>query len=570
MEKISVPIIGIDLGTTYTVCAYYDQEEKTSKILPIEQPWNGWEKDKFKQSKQLSSTVFLHQSENALTYAYVGHFCNELRKYPVQDQTYRLFKSIKRQMGTGWKTRFNDTIWTPPIISGIILKTVSNSVQSYFGCAPEHVVITVPAAFSTEQRRETIAAAKLAGFDHKKIRLIDEPTAALLYYIVKNPQEFINQEQKYITMLDIGGGTFDVSIIEVSGSNDKLAIDTIACSRYNEVAGDDFDLNLAALLLEKMKGGLAYFEGLDKQEQRNFAWRLLAEAERIKKEISISASQKSKVSRIELKRSPPESPYRIDELPQKRRLADTIIFQELTAVLEPYFYLDKQNKSKNLYYPTIYKPILEAFDTANKVLEMTDFGHDTIDKVFCTGGSSRLYHFQEVIGKFFGQQPKIIDPDFAVARGASLFYPITDNKVTIGEQSIKISFKRRLFDGVYLKSEKGKLLEIIPPNIPIPSERGTQDIGLVMPRQDYRLTIEVYIGRGSDDSLMLSCPKQEIHFSNLIPENTPIHIGYTITDDNQVHLAFTTGNHEGKLQIVDDYNLGLDKFRLPEVNRVSR
>ena len=326
MEEITAPIVGIDLGTTYTVCSYYDREEKTSKILPIEQPWNGWEKDKFKQSKQLASTVFLYSpNENASTYAYVGHFCNELRKYPIQEQTYRLFKSIKRQMGTGWKTTFNDTIWTPPIISGIILKTVANAIQSYFSRSPEHVVITVPAAFSTEQRRETISAAKLAGFDYKTIRMIDEPTAALLQYIVTNPQEFIDQGQKYIAMLDIGGGTFDVSVIEISVSDDELLIDVIACSRYNEVAGDDFDLNLAALLLEKMRDGHTYFESLNEQEQRDFAWRLLAEAERIKKEITSSVSQKSK---IDLKRKPPKSPYRIDRLPRKRHLADTVTFEE--------------------------------------------------------------------------------------------------------------------------------------------------------------------------------------------------------------------------------------------------
>src|SRR5262245_31807196 len=121
MGKISVPIIGIDLGTTYTVCTYYDHEEQTSKILPIEQPWNGWEKNNFNQAKQLDSTVFLvRPNENDPIYAYVGHYCNELRKYPSRDQTYRLFKSIKRQMGTGWKINFDNTIWTPPRISGII------------------------------------------------------------------------------------------------------------------------------------------------------------------------------------------------------------------------------------------------------------------------------------------------------------------------------------------------------------------------------------------------------------------------------------------------------------------
>ena len=90
-----------------------------------------------------------------------------------------------------------------------------------------------------------------------------------------------------------------------------------------------------------------------------------------------------------------------------------------------------------------------------------------------------------------------------------------------------------------------------------------------MPQQDHRLAIEVFIGRGSHDPLMISSPKQEIYFKNLIPENTPIHVGYTITDNNEVHLFFKAGDNEGELRVVDDYNLGLDKFSLPEVNNVS-
>ncbi len=568
MKGIAEPIIGVDLGTTFTVCSYYDRQEKISKILPIEQPCKGWRKTEFEQSEQLSSTVFLCIPNNSeLTYAYVGHFCNELTyRYPLQDQQYRTIKSIKRQIGTGWQTNFNNTIWTPTRISGIILKTVANAVQSYFGQHPESIVITVPAAFSTEQRRETIAAANLAGFSLEKLRLIDEPTAALLYHIVTNPHEFINQEKKYVAMLDIGGGTLDVSIIEISTSETELIIDTIACSRYNEVAGDDFDLNLAALIFEKMQDHDAYFENLSDSEQRNFAWRLLAEAERIKKEISSSASQKTK---SDLKLNPPASDYRIDGLLQKRRLANKITFQDLTDVLEPFFYFDENTINKNLYFPTIFKPILEAFETANSVLGITDFNEEYIDEVFCTGGSSRLYHFQYSISKFFGQKPKIVEPDFAVAKGASYFFPIINGLIKIGDQNLKVAFKGRLFDGIYLKSEAGTLREIVPPNIPKPDRRDLMDIGLIMPQQDHRLAIEVFIGRGSHDPLMISSPKQEIYFKNLIPENTPIHVGYTITDNNEVHLFFKAGDNEGELRVVDDYNLGLDKFSLPEVNNVS-
>lgn len=566
MSAPPLSTLGIDLGTTYTVCAYFDAQSADTKLLPIEQPWTGWDQENFRKSNQLASSVFLfHPNDGPTPYAFVGQYCNEIRTYPA-DEPFRLLKSIKRQMGTGWKMKFRNHIWTPPMVSGLILKAVEGSARMFFGREVEGVVVTVPAAFSTEQRRETVAAATLAGFDTSRLRLLDEPIAALLSHIVQHPESFVSTEKRYLAMLDIGGGTFDVSIIESYVEGDELIVDAIASSRYNEVAGDDFDLSLAALILDKMPGGAIYFDSLEPHEQRSFSWRLINEAERIKRELSILASRKSKLERM---KTPPEVPYRLDGLPKDRRLAGTMTFDELTVALEPFFFLDSGNIDANLYYPTVYKPILEAFAAAGKVLGVTDFTEELIDDVFCTGGSSHLYHFQVQIAKFFGKQPKIIDPEFAVARGAAYFEPILSNTIVIGKRGLEVVFRRRLFDGVYLRDETGRIIEVISPNIIIPCEQRPIDIGLIMPRTDFRLSIEVFIGRGAQDSLMFSCPKQEIQFNTMIPANTRIELGYTITVDNQIRLSFLAGSSQGWLRIIDDYNLRLDSLELPPVNRLT-
>src|SRR5262249_45345981 len=138
---------------------------------------------------------------------------------------------------------------TPEQISGCILRAVRNGAAVPAGTEPEKVVITVPAGFGTEQRRATLQAARLAGFDPARVHLFDEPVAALLHQSRLSGTAW--PEKKRLLILDIGGGTLDVSCVTVQGQGGALTMDILGRSRFNELAGDDFDLNLAGLLLDR-------------------------------------------------------------------------------------------------------------------------------------------------------------------------------------------------------------------------------------------------------------------------------------------------------------------------------
>ena len=285
----------------------------------------------------------------------------------------RTISSIKREMGSNYKVDIDGKQYTPQEISAMILQKLKSDAESYLGSPVTEAVITVPAYFTDSQRQATKDAGKIAGLDVK--RIINEPTAAALAYGIDK-----EQSQK-IMVYDLGGGTFDVSILEI----DDGFIDVQATAGNNRLGGDDFDECVMKWLVSEFKKS----DGVDLSGDRVAMQRLKEAAEKAKIELSGVTS-----SNINL-------PYITADATGPKHLDINLTrakFNELTG---------------HLVEATM-GPVRQAMSDAG--LKPSD-----LSKVLLVGGSSRIPAVQEAVKKFTGSEPfKGINPDECVAMGAAL------------------------------------------------------------------------------------------------------------------------------------------------------
>ncbi|BED91539.1 MAG: molecular chaperone DnaK [Candidatus Improbicoccus pseudotrichonymphae] len=285
----------------------------------------------------------------------------------------RTIISIKREMGTDYKVKIDDKNYTPQEISAMILQKLKLDAESYIGSKVTEAVITVPAYFTDAQRQATKDAGKIAGLDVK--RIINEPTAAALSYGVDK-----EKDQK-IMVYDLGGGTFDVSIIEMGDGVQEV----LATAGNNRLGGDDFDQRIIDWMVESFKKD----NGVDLSKDKMALQRLKEAAEKSKIELSGVATSNINLPFITADSS---GPKHLDLTLNRAK------FNELTA---------------DLVEKTIVPTKQALSDSGLKV--------DQIDKVLLVGGSTRIPAVQEAVKKFIGKEPfKGINPDECVAMGAAI------------------------------------------------------------------------------------------------------------------------------------------------------
>ena len=281
--------------------------------------------------------------------------------------------SIKRHMGEDYKFANDGKQYSPQEISAMILQKLKKDAEAYIGEPVTEAVITVPAYFTDAQRQATKDAGKIAGLDVK--RIINEPTAAALAYGLDNEQE------QTIMVYDLGGGTFDVSIIEIGDG----VIEVLATSGNNHLGGDDFDKRIIDYLVSDFKAK----EGIDLSTDKMAMQRLKEAAEKAKKELSSATTSNINIPYITVGA---DGPKHLDVTLTRAK------FNELTHDLV--------------------EATLVPVQTALKDADMTA---SELSKVLLVGGSTRIPAVQEEVQKITGKEPfKGINPDECVAVGASI------------------------------------------------------------------------------------------------------------------------------------------------------
>ena len=350
--------VGIDLGTTNSAIAVLEGGEPT--IIPNAEG-----------GRTTPSVVAFSKSGEIL----VG----EIAKRQAVTNVDRTISSVKRHMGTDWSVEIDDKKYTAQEISARILAKLKADAEAYLGEPVTNAVITVPAYFNDAERQATKEAGTIAGLTVD--RIVNEPTAAALAYGLDK-----GKEDELILVFDLGGGTFDVSLLEVGKDDDGFStIQVRATNGDNRLGGDDWDARIVDWLVKQVKSK----DGVDLSKDKIAMQRLKDAAEQAKKELSSATSTNINLQYLSMSES---GPIHLDEKLTRSN------FQEMTA--------DLLERTKIPFHNVIK-------DAGVKVSD--------IDHVVLVGGSTRMPAVTDVVRELTGKEPnKGVNPDEVVAVGAAL------------------------------------------------------------------------------------------------------------------------------------------------------
>ena len=356
MNNMSGPVIGIDLGTTNSCVATLEGGQ----------------------------AVVIANSEGSRTTPSVVAFSKDgerlvgvTAKRQSVTNSERTILSVKREMGTDWVQNIDDNDYTPQEVSAFILQKLKADAESYLGREVTQAVITCPAYFTDAQRKATQDAGRIAGLE--VLRIINEPTAAALAYGVDK------DEDQTILVYDLGGGTFDVSVLEIYQVDGQPQIEVKATSGDNRLGGDDFD----HVIVEWITSEYLKSSGIDLTKDMQAMSRLREAAEKAKIELSGTSMSQINLPFITMKDGQPEHL----DLSLSRAKFEDLISDLVERTMSP----------------------------TRRAMKDAGIGKGDVDKVILVGGSTRVPAVQEAIESEVGKSPfKGINPDEAVALGATL------------------------------------------------------------------------------------------------------------------------------------------------------
>ena len=421
-------IVGIDLGTTNSEIAVYRDgrplmlaDERGRVVLP--------------SVVGLSETGELLVGEDAR---------NQFMLYPE-----RTVRSIKRRMGTDARVRLGERDYAPQEISAMILSRLKETAQLRLGEPVRRAVITVPAYFSDAQRQATREAGEIAGLE--VVRIVNEPTAAALAY------EAAQHQGKRILVYDLGGGTFDVSVVRIEGG----VVEVISSHGNNQLGGDDFDEKIVAHVLEHLK----LKHGVSVSDQPQAMARILRSAEAAKKHLS-------------------DHPFaRMEE--------------EYLAVRDGKPVNLDLELSRDEYEAMIMPFIEETLGAVHVALGSADLASSQVDEVLLVGGATRTPLVRRRLIEAFGREPRgEVDPDLCVAMGAAI-----QGAAMAGTEvsAVLVDVTPYTFGTSALGELDGDLypycfVPIIPKNTPIPVRRSEAFYTVA----DGQTSVEVRIYQGEN------------------------------------------------------------------------
>ena len=343
--------VGIDLGTTNSVVAVLEGGEPTV-IANAE-------------GNRTTPSIVAFKGEEVL----VG----ELAKRQAITNPDNTVRSIKRQIGTNWKEKFENKEYTPQEVSARILQKLKRDAESYIGEDVTDAVVTVPAYFNDAERQATKEAGQIAGLN--VLRIINEPTAAALAYGLEN-----NEDQK-ILVYDLGGGTFDVSVLEIS----EGVFEVKSTSGDSKLGGDDWDERVMEWLVDKFKSST----GIDISEDKMAMQRIKEGAEKAKIELSSTTETEVNLPFITANDSGPQ--HLLEKLSRSE-------FEKITS--------DLVDRTK---------------DPVNKAVKDAGLSFSDIQHIILVGGSTRIPAVQALVKSMTGKDPsKGVNPDEVVASGAAI------------------------------------------------------------------------------------------------------------------------------------------------------
>ncbi len=423
-------ILGIDLGTTNSEIAIY--RDGHPEVLRDEQG-----------HIILPSVVGLTENGELL----VGEEArNQFLLYPE-----RTVRSIKRRMGSDAKVRLGEREYTPQEISAIILSRLKEIAQAQLGRTIRKAVITVPAYFSDTQRQATREAGEIAGLE--VARIINEPTAAALVY------EAAQHQGKRLLVYDLGGGTFDVSVVRI----EQGVVEVISSHGNNHLGGDDFDHKIVEHVLEHLK----LKHGVDVADWPQAMARILRSAEDAKKQLS-------------------DHPY--------ARIAEEYLAEHGGQPVN----LDLE-LSREQYEDMIAPFIEETLGAIHIALESAGLTSSQVDEILLVGGATRTPLIRRRLVEVFGSQPRgEVDPDLCVAMGAAIQgAAMTGTEVS----AVLVDVTPYTFGTSALGELNGELypyhyVPIIPKNTPIPARMSEAFFTVLDEQTD--VDVRIYQGENSD------------------------------------------------------------------------
>ena len=478
-------IIGIDLGTTNSCVAVMEGGEPTVITNP-------------EGARTTPSVVAFTKTGERL----VG----QVAKRQAITNPDRTISSIKRDMGTDRKVTIDDKSYSPQEISAMILQKLKSDAESYLGETVSQAVITVPAYFSDAQRQATKDAGKIAGLE--VLRIINEPTAAALAYGLAK-----DNDQK-IMVYDLGGGTFDVSILEIGDG----VFEVLATSGNNRLGGDDFDEKVMNYLADEFQKE----NGIDLRQDKMALQRLKEAAEKAKIELSGVMSTNINLPFITADQS---GPKHLDITLTRAQ------FDSLTADL-----------------------VEKTMEPTRNALRDAGLSAGDINKVLLVGGSSRIPAVKDAVQKFIGQEPhKGINPDECVAIGASIQAGVLSGDVEdlVLLDVTPLSLGIETMGGVFTK--------LIERNTTIPTKKSQ----IFSTAADNQTSVEVHVLQGEREMAAYYKTLGRFSLSNIppAPRGVPqIEVTFDIDANGIVNVSakdLGTGS-EQKITITSSTNLSDD------------